>query len=177
MNKISLKNIVAFAILIVTILSCNSYKHLNYETIYKGREKTLKGVINRQVIESDTAFAWFKTNMAYGTINENSINTFKSKADKFNVIVFGGTWCEDTQNLLPRFYKLIAASGYPENKVLLLGVDRMKNTIDSLNVKYKITNVPTFIIMHKGKEVGRVVEYGTKGDINNELADIVNTIP
>ena len=59
----------------------------------------------------------------------------------------------------------------------MLGVDRKKNTIDSLNIKYKITNVPTFIVIHKGKEVGRVVEYGTKGDVNKELADIVNTIP
>ena len=160
MSNISWRNVVVIATLIAAIVSCKSYKNISYETIYKGREKTLKGVINRQVIESDTSFPWFKT-----------------KADKFNIIIFGGTWCEDTQNLLPRFYKLIEASGYPEKKILLLGVDRKKYTIDSLNVKYKITNVPTFIIMHKGKEFGRVVEYGTKGDINLELADIVNKIP
>ena len=177
MSNISWRNVVVIATLIAAIVSCKSYKNISYETIYKGREKTLKGVINRQVIESDTSFPCFKTNMAYGTIDSNTINTFKTKADKFNIIIFGGTWCEDTQNLLPRFYKLIEASGYPEKKILLLGVDRKKYTIDSLNVKYKITNVPTFIIMHKGKEFGRVVEYGTKGDINLELADIVNKIP
>jgi len=164
-------------IVILLIVSCNSYKHVQYETIYKGKEKTLKGVLNRQVIESDTAFGWFKENMKWGTIDDATINTFKTKSSKFKLIVFGGTWCEDTQNILPKFYKLIEVSGYPESNILMLGVDRKKNTIDSLNIKYKITNVPTFIVIHKGKEVGRVVEYGTKGDVNKELADIVNTIP
>ena len=164
-------------IVVLLIISCNSYQHVQYETIYKGKEKTLKGVLNRQVIESDTAFGWFKENMKWGTIEEATINTFKTKASKFKLIVFGGTWCEDTQNILPKFYKLIEVSGYPESSILMLGVDRKKNTIDSLNVKYKITNVPTFIVMHKGKEVGRVVEYGTKGDVNKELAEIVNAIP
>ncbi len=168
--------LVAIAFSFITI-SCNSYKHVQYETIYKGKEKTLKGVLNRSVIESDTAFPWFKENMKWGNNDANTINTFKTKADKFNLVVFGGTWCEDTQNILPKFYKLIAESNYSEKKILMLGVDRKKNTIDSLNVQYKITNVPTFIVMHKGIEVGRVVEYGTKGDVNNELADIVNTIP
>ena len=171
-----MKYIITILLLSVTFLSCSSYKYVRYETIYKGNEKTLKGVINRQVIESDTAFGWFKENMKWGNVDADAINTFKTKADKFNVIIFGGTWCEDTQNILPKFYKLVDASNYPDQKILLLGVDRKKNTIDSLNVKYKITNVPTFIIMHKGREVGRVVEYGTKGDVNKELAEIVNTI-
>jgi len=171
-----MKYFIAVFLLSLILLSCTSYKHVRYETIYKGNEKTLKGVINRQVIESDTAFGWFKENMKWGNVDADAINIFKTKADKFNVIIFGGTWCEDTQNILPKFYKLVDASNYPEQKILLLGVDRKKNTIDSLNVQYKITNVPTFIIMHKGKEVGRVVEYGTKGDVNKELADIVNTI-
>ncbi len=173
-----MRNILLVTVLLsLIIFSCNPYKQVQYETIYKGKEKTLKGVLNRSVIESDTAFPWFKENMKWGNNDANTINTFKTKANKFNLIVFGGTWCEDTQNILPKFYKLIAESNYPEKKILLLGVDRKKNTIDSLNVQYKITNVPTFIVMHKGKEVGRVVEYGAKGDVNKELADMVNTIP
>ncbi len=176
MSNIKLLFLFIIILYSITIISCNSYQHTQFETIYKGKEKTLKGVINRQIIESDTSFPWFKTNITWGTIDTNTINTFKTKANKFNVIVFGGTWCEDTQNLLPRFYKLVEVSGFPEKKILLLGVDRKKNTIDSLNVRYKITNVPTFIVIHNRKEVGRVVEYGTKGDINKELAEIVNTI-
>jgi hypothetical protein len=36
-----------------------------------------------------------------------------------------------------------------------------------------ITNVPTIIVMKNGKEVGRVIEYGTIGKWDKELSDIV----
>jgi len=165
------------ACILLSIIACNPYRKVSYTTTVNSKEKILKGVINRKVIEADTAFGWFKENMKWGKTDDDAVNTFKTKADKFNIIIFGGTWCEDTQNILPKFYKLVDESGYPDKKILLLGVDRKKNTIDSLNLKYKITNVPTFIVMHHRKEVGRVVEYGTKGDAMKELAEIVNSIP
>ena len=161
---------------IVFCAACSGTHHTSYTVIPDDRAKVLKGIINKSILESDTSFKWFKENMKWGQADSSAVTAFSNHSHDFTMVVFGGTWCEDTQNLLPRFYKLVETSGYPEKKVLLFGVDRKKNTIDSMNVKYKITNVPTFIILHKGKEVGRVVEYGTKGDINNELADIVNSI-
>ena len=65
------------------------------------------------------------------------------------------------------------ASGYPESRISLIAVDRKKQTIHNLNKQYNITNVPTFIVLKDGKEVGRVVEYGTEGDITKELGKIV----
>jgi len=60
-------------------------------------------------------------------------------------VIFGGTWCEDTQNLLPLFYKLIEQSKYPKRKITLVGVDREKKSGNDLSEKYKITNVPTLL--------------------------------
>ena len=92
------------------------------------------------------------------------------------MIVFGGTWCEDTQNLLPQFYNLIDASKYPEKSIELIAVNKQKETISDLHKKYKIENVPTFIVMKDGKEIGRVVEYGKEGDITKELGNIVRNM-
>jgi thiol-disulfide isomerase/thioredoxin len=93
------------------------------------------------------------------------------------MIVFGGTWCEDTQNLLPMFYKLINQSNYPEKRITLVGVDRQKQSGNDLSAKYNIKNVPAFIVLkNDGTEVGRVVEYGKGEGIDNELAEIVNSI-
>ena len=41
---------------------------------------------------------------------------FKANKDKFTMLVFGGTWCEDTHNLWPLFYSLVDKSGYDEKK-------------------------------------------------------------
>ncbi len=89
------------------------------------------------------------------------------------MVVFGGTWCHDSQNLLPVFYRLIDKSGFPDSKITLIGLDRDKTAPDNLTKTYNVTNVPTFIVMHNGKEIGRVVEYGEEGAIDKELGDIV----
>ena len=138
--------------------------------------KVLKGVLKRQDIENDTAFAWFKKNMQYGTTNAAAIDAFKKNAAKFKVIVFFGTWCEDSQNLVPIFFRLVDKSGYSEENITLVGVDRAKTTLDNLHTTYNIVNVPTFIIMKDGKEVGRIVEYGKYGEIDKELGEMVSSL-
>lgn len=148
-----------------------------YETINKNNEITLKGLLNRKVLESDTTFKWFKNNYALGMADASAVQAFQQKKDKFHVIIFGGTWCEDTQNLLPVFYRLADKSGLPDSSITLIGVDRNKQTLDNLSEAFEIVNVPTFIVMHDGKEVGRVVEYGKYGQIDKELGEIVNSLP
>jgi thiol-disulfide isomerase/thioredoxin len=168
-------------ILVATVLfSCSVQKKamkINYTVVPDGQTKVLRGIINRKIIETDTAFKWFADNMKWGKTDEAAVQSFINNKDKFSLIVFGGTWCHDTQNLLPIFYRLIDKSNYPDKKITLIAVDRPKTTINNLHTQYKITNVPTFIVLdNAGKEVGRVTEYGTKGAIDKELGEIVATI-
>ena len=71
------------------------------------------------------------------------------------------------------FYRLLDKSGLGNDKVTLIGVDRAKTALNDFHKAFKITNVPTFIVMRDGKEVGRVVEYGKLGAIDKELGEIV----
>lgn len=148
-----------------------------YEVSNDQGVKILKGVINRRLIENDTSFRWFSENMRYGQTDPAAIESFRKNKNKFNLVVFGGTWCHDTQNLLPGFYRLVDKSGYPENKITLIGVDRAKTTLNNLQTKYGVTRVPTFIVMQGDREVGRVVEYGKYGAADKELGEIVERIP
>jgi thiol-disulfide isomerase/thioredoxin len=148
-----------------------------YETINAINEITLKGLLSRKVLESDTTFKWFKNNYALGMADASAVQAFQQRKDKIHVVIFGGTWCEDTQNLLPVFYRLADKSGLPDSSITLIGVDRNKQTLDNLSGAFNIVNVPTFIVMHDGKEIGRVVEYGKYGQIDKELGEIVNGLP
>jgi thiol-disulfide isomerase/thioredoxin len=171
--------------LITILTSCTSstkkMAQVDYATSrdegHEGNAKILKGTINRSLLESDTAFKWFGDNMKYAQPDANAVAAFTKNKDKFSVIVFGGTWCHDTQNLLPTFYKLIDKSGFPADKVYLIGVDRAKTTTHRLHTTYQITNVPTFILIdNNGKELGRVVEYGKTGTPDKELGELANKI-
>ncbi len=169
-----------FLLILVMIVSCST-SHLinkdNYQIYFDGETKNLKGVINRTALEKDTAFNWFKENMKWGQADITAVEAFSKKADKFSILVFGGTWCHDTQNLLPVLYRLIDKSGYPEKKVTVVMVDRKKQALNDLPQQYNLKNTPTFIVLHDGKEVGRIIEYGKYGAIDKELGEIVNTIP
>ena len=170
-----------FTIIIVPLFSCTANRQSrvqqpSYTVSQDGGSKILRGTISRSLIENDSAFAWFKNNMKWGQADAAAVQSFSNNKEKFTMVVFGGTWCGDTQNLLPVFYRLVDKSGYPENKITLIGVDRAKTTIDDLHVKWKVTHVPTFIILHDGKEIGRVVEYGKYGQVDKELGEIVATI-
>ena len=172
-----MRNVKLFLCSVVILLASCSSVHksmkVNYVVSKDKDHKMLVGVINRSLISNDTAFAWFNENSKYGQPDPIAVSVFQLEKSKFSMVVFGGTWCEDTQNLLPKFYQLVNASGYPESKISLIAVDRKKQTINDLSKIYNITNVPTFIVLKDGKEVGRVVEYGKEGDITKELGKIV----
>ena len=139
--------------------------------------KVLKGLLTRADIDKDTSYKWFQQNYKLGQADEQAVQAFQKNGSKVQVVVFFGTWCDDSQNLLPVFYRLADKSAFPETNITLIGVDRPKTTLDNLHTAFNITNVPTFIVMKDGKEIGRVVEYGKYGKIDKELGEIVAAIP
>lgn len=160
--------------LLLALSACKNMQRVHYKVIPDSKTKVIKGIVNQQVIASDTAFSWFTQNQQYGTANAPAVQAFKQYGKQFTMLVFGGTWCSDTQNLWPVFFRLVNKSNYPQQNITLIAVDRDKTTFHGLHKKYHITNVPTFIVLKKGQEIGRIVEYGTKDFIDEELGIIVN---
>ena len=138
--------------------------------------KMLKGIISKTDITTDTAFMpWYvESQRIYPRPDTAAVAAFKNNIDKISFIIFGGTWCDDTHFVLPKFYKIQEASAFPENRITLFAVDRNKKTIGNIAQAMNIINVPTIIVMKNGKEVGRVVEYGKTGKWDDELAAIIN---
>jgi thiol-disulfide isomerase/thioredoxin len=168
--------LIIFIIAYTCITSCTSSKlsaDKDYITVPDDRAKIVSGKINRSILETDTAFAWFKENRKWGEADAKAIEAIQKNASKFSLVVVIGTWCHDSNNLLPKLYRLLDKSGYPDSKVLLIAVDRNKKAYKNLQEKYSITNTPTFIVFQKGKEVGRVTEYGKTGYMEKELGEII----
>jgi thiol-disulfide isomerase/thioredoxin len=135
--------------------------------------KVLKGFITRQELATDSAFTWFAQNQQGYTPDQNALQLLRANRDSVNIIAFGGTWCDDTKYILPKFFVLADAAGLSQDRVTLLGVDHDKKTVQHLSEAFGITNVPTIIVMKNGKEMGRVVEYGHTGLFDKDLAEIL----
>ena len=139
-------------------------------------EKTYKGIISQEVLLSDTSFKWYAENLKGYTPDASAITGLKKNADSIQLLVFMGTWCEDSHFIIPKFYNLTDAAGFSKDKVTLIGVDRNKKTLSHLAEALNIKNVPTIIVLKNGKEMGRVVEYGKYGLFDKELGEIISSI-
>jgi thiol-disulfide isomerase/thioredoxin len=148
-----------------------------YEVLVeRPNEKSYKGTISRDLLVSDTSFKWYAVNQNGYKPNAAAVEGLQKNKDSVQLLVFMGTWCEDSQNIIPKMFSLIDAAGFSTDRITLIGVDRAKKTYSHLTDALNITNVPTIIVMKKGKEQGRVIEYGKSGLFDKDLGEILSAV-
>lgn len=136
-------------------------------------QKVIKGFLTKEMLASDTAFKWYAANQQGYTPYAAALQTLKSKKDSVEFLVFAGTWCHDTQFILPKFYALADAAGVKASRITTVGVDAAKKSQHNLTEVFQVHSVPTIIVLEQGKEVGRVVEYGRFGMFDKEIGEIL----
>lgn len=144
--------------------------------IERPNEKSFKGIISKEILLGDSSFKWYAENLKGYTPNKSAVEGLKKHADSIQLLVFMGTWCEDSHHVIPKFFTLLDAAGFSNDKVTLIGVDRNKKTLSHLTEALDIKNVPTIMIMKNGKEAGRVVEFGKYGLFDMELGEILQSL-
>jgi len=157
-------------------LSCN-FLLVQAQTPYtytnEGQGPVLNGIVTKYILQNDSSFKWYATNQAGYTPDAGALRAMEAAKNNVQFVIFGGTWCGDTRNILPKFFKLQEASGVADKHISFFAMDRSKKTIGNVGDAFKITNVPTIIVMRDGKEIGRVVEYGKSGSFDKDLAEIL----
>jgi len=134
--------------------------------------RILKGIISRDILASDTSFKWYSQNQKPYTGNDAAI--LAKHKDSIQLVVFLGTWCEDSHIIIPKLFPFFDAAGISSDRITVIGVDRNKKSISHITDAFNVINVPTIIVMKEGKELGRVVEYGKYGMVEKEVAEIAN---
>lgn len=138
-------------------------------------EPMLTGILTKYILQNHSAFGWFTSNQNGYTPGADLVNGLTAAKDQVSFVVFGGTWCDDTRYILPKFFKWLEQAGFPDKQVSFFGVNRSKETPGNITKAMGILNVPTIIAMKNGVEIGRVVEYGKTGKWDVELADIIRS--
>ncbi len=103
------------------------------------------------------------------------IAQLKKKLKKTQITIVFGSWCGDSKMQVGRFYKILDESGFSHNHVKLIAVNRSFQAGNTDITHLNIHRIPTFIIYHKGKEAGRIVE-SPKTSLENDLWKIVSKI-
>lgn len=85
------------------------------------------------------------------------IRALAANAD-ITFLIFGGSWCGDSRDGIPKIYKIFRAANIDAARATLYGVDRKKREETGAAEKFQIKRVPTLIVLKGGKEQGRIVE-------------------
>ncbi len=170
-----MKKIILFTLTAIIMMKAATAQ-TPYTSVVDDRKVTiLDGIITKYALQNNAAFtSWYAPSQTAYRPDTAILAAMENTKGKVQFIIFGGTWCEDTQNILPKFFKLQEQAGVADNAITFFGVDRSKKTLGNVADAFKITNVPTIIVMKDGKETGRVVEYGKSGKWDAELAEILN---
>ena len=115
---------------------------------------------------------WLTKGIAEYEPDAAAVDYLKRNLQSVSMLVFLGTWCDDSRFLIPRFAKTLIKSEYQMQNAQLFGVDRNKQTRGDESKTYKVTKAPTIIVMSGNKEIGRIVET-VPVSIEKSLMDIL----
>jgi len=123
----------------------------------------LVGPINRQGLLGSNYQSWFAPNYDTYKVDSTTLLPHKKTIKGLDILVFMGTWCEDSQGQVPQFYRILDWAGYPEKNLRVISLDnhpdRYKKAPNGEEAGWMIESVPTFIFLKDGREIGRIVEY------------------
>ena len=149
---------ITIILLTLILTGCHSKKATTTITT-KDAAGNLIGYATKNNLLQEPYKAWFTENYDFYETNPEVIAALKPLLKNITIKVYMGTWCGDSQEQVPPFYKIIEQANFNQKKLELIALDRAKKTPDNLQEGFDIIRVPTFIFYNKGKELGRIVEY------------------
>lgn len=170
-----IKSIAAISLLILTMQSCETNKVIvNREVETKDDGKMLLGTQTKDQLLKTPYTDWYSEEHDNYSIDKAALSELrKEKLNSYNLVVFMGTWCEDSHREVPRLMKILEELKFPEQKLTIIAVNRKKESPNGEEGLYNITNVPTIIVKKYGKEIGRIVEYPQSGFLEKDLVEIL----
>jgi len=167
-----MKKIVFFLSTLLVVYTSNAQNRFE-SLVERANEKSYIGVLSKELLNSETTFTWFGENYKAYQPHTGGLATLKNYRDSIQLLAFMGTWCEDSHFIIPRFFAMAEQAGIDPQRIVLIGVNRKKETWGDLTKTMDIVNVPTILVFRNGKEIGRVIEYGKYGQFDRELGEII----
>jgi thiol-disulfide isomerase/thioredoxin len=121
-------------------------------------QEVLIDCCNRAGLESGEFGTYFKLEYDDYQLNDSLVKLISSRINHLNITIVFGSWCSDSEQQLPHFYKILDQAGYDDSKLKIIAVNRQKKAEEVDVADLQIEFVPTFIIYKDGEELGRIVE-------------------
>ena len=124
----------------------------------KLNQEILYGYCDRAALEKDEFGKMFDQYYQIYEPDKAVLDQLKLKQEGVEILIVLGTWCSDSQEQVPKFFKILDKIRFSKKDVQMICVSRDKEAGEVDLVNYNIQKVPTFIIYRKGREIGRIIE-------------------
>ncbi|SDW37869.1 Thiol-disulfide isomerase or thioredoxin [Lutibacter oricola] len=168
-----MKNLLLLSLLTL-LISCKIQKKTTKATT--NNDGDLIGIAIKSNFLVEPHKDWFDFSYNDYTPNKEIIKQLKPLINSVKIKTFMGTWCGDSQEQIPVFYKVLEATEFNFNNLEMVTVNRKKKAPKSLQKGFNIIRVPTIIIFKNNEEIGRLVEY-PRETIEADLLKIISGKP
>ena len=165
---------ILLSFILIAAISCTARK--KEATAVIDKDGNLIGIVNKENFFQESYNLWFTPNYNDYKTDKEVVEKLKPLLNNITIKAFMGTWCGDSQEQTPVFYKILDEADFNYANLEFIAVDRSKSTPDNLQEGFNIERVPTFIFYKEGKEIGRFVEY-PRETVEVDLLKIVSGKP
>ncbi len=134
----------------------------NTEIVVEGKLPMLLGRCSIDVFLKQPYNSWFMSNHQNYKVDSLAIIELKHLLRRKKIDLFMGTWCGDSKREVPIMIKILQAAGFDTSMLSIVCVsnqtDQYKKSPEGEETGKNIQRVPTLIIYHKRKELGRIIE-------------------
>ncbi len=173
-KRIQLPALLAITLMGLTLGGCSGHQDQNNTPSSATKPQYHTGAIDKaELLSQYPVFADNKANEAANYSTKQAVALAKHLDGRKIVAVFG-TWCPDSQREVPRLLTLleVAKTAMPELEfeLSLIAVAPSGSRDQALVERYRLTAVPTILLYHQDKELGRIIERPN----DSLLSDLIN---
>lgn len=171
-----MKQLKLIALAIATMLTMSTVNGQEYNMKAQDTKSENLIIVGAADVEGIKSMGtWFDEGYALYNPDKTVVDSIKLYQNQYpDVFVVLGTWCGDSKEHVPHFYKLMDQLDYPKDKIFMVGVDREKKGGDFCLADFNILYVPTFIFTYRGEEIGRIIE-APLFSLEQDLLNILRT--
>ncbi len=151
---------------------------LNSEISEDGDKPYLLGKIDKNGLTSENYNTWFSENYNNYEVDETAIIPLTSELKNCNITLFMGTWCGDSKQEVPKFFKILEACNFPMKQLNVVALSNKPNLYKQSpqheEAGLNIHRVPTFIFYKNGIEINRIVEHPVE-TFEQDMLNILTT--